>query len=60
MKDYFLTVFSSDGEKLLGENFQASTDDEAKQIAEKRLTEENLQEHTSRLTSAGKLLLFHR
>jgi len=60
MNSYYLTVFSPTGEKLLEENFEAASDDEAKVIGEKRLSEGNYTEHTMRLTRSGKLILFHR
>lgn len=61
MKTYVLTVFEKSGEKLLDETFRANDDNEAKDIGEKRLKEENYESHTSRVTSpAGQLVLFHR
>ena len=58
---YTLTVFSQDGEKLLDESFEASTEKEAKELGEKRLGELNYLKTTHRCTnSSGKLVLFHR
>ncbi|MBT2729062.1 hypothetical protein J7E63_19380 [Bacillus sp. ISL-75] len=60
MKTYKLTVFESNGEKILDESIQAEHDEAAKELAEKMLTEKNLLERTHRCTSpSGKLLLFH-
>lgn len=60
MKTYKLTVFETNGEKILDESFQAEHDDAAKEIGEKLLVEKNLLERTHRCTSpSGKLLLFH-
>lgn len=59
MKEYFLTVFSPSGEQLLNEAFTAANDEEAKETAAKKLAEGNYEEATHRLTSAGKLLMFH-
>jgi hypothetical protein len=60
MKTYKLTAFEPNGEKILDESFQASSDDEAKTIGKKMLEEKSLLEKTHRCTSPrGKLLLFH-
>ncbi|SFA80094.1 MULTISPECIES: YhzD family protein [unclassified Bacillus (in: firmicutes)] len=60
MKNYKLTVFEANGEKLLDETFQAAADQEAKQIGEKMLSEKNYLDKTHRCTSpSGKLVLFH-
>lgn len=60
MKDYKLTAFEANGEKILDETFQADHDDVAKELGEKRLSEKNLLDKTHRCTSSsGKLLLFH-
>ncbi|MBY0095241.1 YhzD family protein [Mesobacillus maritimus] len=60
METYKLTAFKPDGEKLLDESFQASSEEEAKTIGEKMLSEKNLQDNTYRCTSPrGKLVLFH-
>jgi hypothetical protein len=60
MKTYKLTAFEPNGEKILDESFQASSDDEAKTIGKKMLEEKGLLEKTHRCTSpSGKLLLFH-
>ncbi|GGJ92340.1 hypothetical protein GCM10007063_13700 [Lentibacillus kapialis] len=61
MKTYFLTVFDKLGERLLNETFEASSNDEAKEIGTKRLDEEGYSEHTHRCVSPdAKLVLFHR
>ncbi|MEH7112546.1 YhzD family protein [Neobacillus niacini] len=60
MKTYKLTAFEANGEKIVDEAFQAEHDEEAKEIAEKILSEKQLLEKTHRCTSpSGKLLLFH-
>lgn len=60
MDTYKLTAFKPDGEKLVDESFQATNDDEAKNIGTKMLAEKNLIDHTHRCTSPrGKLVLFH-
>lgn len=60
MKNYKLTAFEANGEKLLDETFQAANDDAAKKQGEQLLLEKNLLEKTHRCTSPnGKLLLFH-
>ena len=60
MKNYKLTAFEANGEKLLDETFQAEHDDAAKELGEKLLEEKSLSEKTHRCTSpSGKLLLFH-
>ncbi|SFA81275.1 YhzD-like protein [Lentibacillus halodurans] len=61
MKHYFLTVFDKFGEKLLDETFEASNNDEAKEIGRKRIDEEGYSEYTHRCVSPeAKLVLFHR
>ncbi|HLS09769.1 YhzD family protein [Lentibacillus sp.] len=61
MKTYFLTVFDKSGERLLNETFEASNNDEAKKIGQKRLDEEGYSEYTHRCVSPeAKLVLFHR
>jgi YhzD-like protein len=61
MSMYYLTVFEKNGEKLLDESFEAQSDQEAKEIGERKLKEKNLFEKTHRCTSsAGKLVLFAR
>lgn len=61
MRTYVLTVFSQTGEKLLDESFTASSDVEAKEIGQARLTDEGYSEHTHRcVTPEAKLILFHR
>ncbi|MBV7508177.1 hypothetical protein KW850_23435 [Bacillus sp. sid0103] len=60
MKTYKLTVFETNGEKILDESFQAEHDEAAKELGEKLLAEKQLLERTHRCTSpSGKLLLFH-
>jgi len=60
MKTYKLTVFETNGEKLLDESFEAENDDAAKKTGEQLLSEKNLSEKAYRCTSpSGKLLLFH-
>ncbi len=60
MKMYKLTAFSTTGEKLLDETFEAENDVKAKLQAEYLLKEKNLHETTHRCTSSsGKLILFH-
>lgn len=60
MKNYKLTAFEPNGEKILDEAFQADNDDDAKEHGEKLLSEKSLLEKTHRCTSpSGKLLLFH-
>lgn len=59
MSQYYLTVFEKNGTKLLDEAFEASNDEEAKQLGQKILTEKQLLDYSYRCTtSAGKLLLF--
>lgn len=61
MRNYVLTVFAPDGEKLLDETFTAPDDTEAKAIGEKKLQEKGYHEHTHRCVSPeAKLILFHR
>ncbi|WP_010529857.1 YhzD family protein [Lentibacillus jeotgali] len=61
MRTYFLTVFDKSGERLLNETFEASNNDEAKDIGSKRLDEEGYGEYTHRCVSPeAKLVLFHR
>jgi hypothetical protein len=60
MKTYKLTAFENDGEKILDESFQAGSDDEAKEIGGRLLSEKGLGDKTHRCTSPlGKLILFH-
>lgn len=60
MKTYKLTVFEQSGEKLQEESFQASSDEQAKEIGEKMLAEQGFLDKTHRCTSSsGKLVLFH-
>ena len=61
MKSYKLTVFETDGEKILEESFQAENGDTAKEHGQKLLAEKGYEEKTHRCTSPlGKLVLFHR
>ncbi len=61
MGKYMLTAFSKNGETLLDESFEATTEKEAKEFGEKRLEELKLLDSTHRCTNAsGKLVLFHR
>ncbi|MBM7702693.1 YhzD family protein [Metabacillus iocasae] len=58
---YTLTVFEPNGEKLLDESFEASTEEEAKTIGTEKLKQLSYDEKTHRcISSAGKLVLFHR
>ncbi|KKI90782.1 hypothetical protein WQ54_18710 [Bacillus sp. SA1-12] len=58
---YYLTVFEKNGEKLCDESFEAQSEQEAKQIGQRKLEENNWVVKTHRCTSAaGKLLLFGR
>ncbi|MDZ5470190.1 YhzD family protein [Bacillus sp. 31A1R] len=60
MKNYKLTVFEANGEKILDESFEASNDQDAKVKGEQLLKEKNFLDHTHRCTSpSGKLILFH-
>lgn len=61
MKNYILTVFSKQGEKLLDETIEAKNDDEAKTLGTKRLQEEGYEEHTHRCVAPNaRLVMFHR
>ncbi|WP_226670077.1 YhzD family protein [Metabacillus litoralis] len=61
METYYLTVFEKNGEKILDENFQAQTENEAKEIAEQKLAEKEFSAKTHRCTtSSGKLIVFGR
>ena len=61
MKTYKLTVFETDGEKILEESIQAENDDTAKEMGQRLLAEKGYEEKTHRCTSPlGKLVLFHR
>ncbi|MFA1819091.1 YhzD family protein [Virgibacillus oceani] len=60
-RTYALTVFDQSGGKLLDESFTAKNDDEAKEIGQTRLEEEEYSERTHRCVSPeAKLILFHR
>ncbi|MFD1739104.1 YhzD family protein [Bacillus salitolerans] len=61
MPIFTLTVFDKSGNKLVDENFEASSEAEAKTKGEQILTEKGFEEHTHRCVNAsGKLILFHR
>lgn len=61
MKEYVLTVFSKQGEKLLDETFSAADDKEAKDIGKGKLSEHQYDEHTHRCVAPNaRLVLFHR
>jgi YhzD-like protein len=60
LKEYTLTVFQKNGEKLLDDTFEAANDHEAKEKGSQILKEKGFSDYTYRCTSsAGKLLLFH-
>ncbi|KYD19195.1 YhzD family protein [Caldibacillus debilis] len=60
MRQYALTAFEKNGEKLIDQLIEAKTDQEAKKIGQKLLEEKGLAEKTHRLVSPeGNLLLFH-
>ncbi|TKC18146.1 YhzD family protein [Robertmurraya kyonggiensis] len=60
MKTYKLTVFELNGEKVIDETFEATDDNQAKEIGEKLLEEKGALNKTHRCTSSsGKLILFH-
>ena len=60
MAIYILTAFEPNGEKIVEERIEASSDQEAKARGEQFLSENQLQDKTHRLVSPeGKLLLFH-
>ncbi|MEQ2525597.1 hypothetical protein EKG37_11055 [Robertmurraya yapensis] len=60
MKTYKLTVFEPNGEKVIDETFEATDDNQAKEIGEKLLEEKGALNKTHRCTSSsGKLILFH-
>lgn len=61
MNTYKLTAFEANGEKILDETFEASSEAEAKEKGEALLKEKGVHEKTHRCTSdSGKLILFHR
>lgn len=61
LRNYVLTVFNPDGEKLLDESFTAENDDAAKKIGQDKLAEKGYSEHTHRCVNPeAKLILFHR
>jgi hypothetical protein len=51
MKNYKLTAFEANGEKILDEAFQAEHDDAAKETGLKLLSERDLLDKTHRCTS---------
>ncbi|MBM4764154.1 YhzD family protein [Bacillus sp. B15-48] len=56
---YKLTAFKPNGEKVLDENIQAGSDEEAIEVGSQLLEEKQLQESTYRCTSPqGKLVLY--
>lgn len=58
MTIYYLTVFETDGEKLLDEGFQAHSELEAKEISQQKLLDKNYSDKIYRCTTAsGKLIL---
>ncbi|TFD96954.1 YhzD family protein [Jeotgalibacillus salarius] len=60
MDIYKITAFSSKGELLLEDSFEAEDDKEAKTLGEKRLEEEGMLNNTHRVVSPrGKLVVFH-
>lgn len=61
MRNYVLTVFEKNGEKLLDETFTATNNEEAKNVGLNMLEEKGYSHHTHRCVSPeAKLLLFHR
>ncbi|MDQ0232322.1 YhzD family protein [Metabacillus malikii] len=59
MKHYCLTAFERNGHMLLNLTFQAKSDTEARQIALKKLSEQNFTQNSYRCTtSQGDLILF--
>lgn len=52
MTIYKLTAFKEDGHKALDEVIEATSKEEAKNLAKKRLQEQNLYESPYRLTSS--------
>ncbi|MFK2825870.1 YhzD family protein [Bacillus sp. B190/17] len=57
---YKLTVFRSNGEKLLDKSFEAHNDEDAKKRGQQLLYEHAYEGYTYRCTSSlGKLILFH-
>ncbi|WP_093212169.1 YhzD family protein [Sediminibacillus albus] len=61
MKAYVLTVFDTDGKKLMEESFEAENDKDAEKIGTNRLEDEKYSDFTHRCVSPdGKLVLFHR
>ncbi|WEG12046.1 YhzD family protein [Pullulanibacillus sp. KACC 23026] len=60
MFTYTLTAYEKDGTKLIDEVFEAENDELARYRGENKLIELGLSEKTSRVTSRGKLIHFHR
>lgn len=61
MRNYFLTVYTPDGNVLINETFTAENDAIAKQVGGKKLSENGYSEHTHRcVNDKAKLILFHR
>jgi hypothetical protein len=61
MATFTLTVYDKIGSKLLDENFEASSESEAKVKGESILSEKGFADYTHRcVNSSGKLILFHR
>lgn len=60
MFTYSLTVFEKDGTKLADETFEAKNDETARFMGETKLIELGFADKTSRVTSRGKLIHFHR
>ncbi len=61
MKNFTITAFSKNGDKLLDESFNASNDEEAKKTGRIKLEEAGYSDHTHRCVSEdARLLLFHR
>ncbi|WP_100371904.1 YhzD family protein [Bacillus sp. FJAT-45037] len=59
MSEYFLTVYEPSGEVLVNERIEAANDEVAKELGQKKITENQHQNHTHRLTRSGKLIMFH-
>lgn len=61
MRTYTLTVFEKDGTTTLDETFEASNDEEAKEIGIAKLREKDLEHKTHRCVSQdANLILFQR
>ncbi|WP_088042455.1 YhzD family protein [Bacillus sp. EAC] len=60
MATYRITAFEKTGESIVDEQFEATTDQEAKKIGEEKLTILDALHKTHRcINPTGKLLLFH-